>query len=431
VGLFGFVTRKEAEMEKRLAVMESQRSSTLQNPSQELINALSAIGLWGKGTEAGVVVDDKATLGLAAFARGLSLISDGIASMPLKRYSKVSGNRTEIEDDLVRRPNPWQTTFQWVKYMAVMQAARGNAYSRLVRDQYSRVTMTIPIHPRYVKPVLVDNDLFYRVELQGHPKVVHYSDMIHWKGLCYDNAIEGISPIEYHAQTLGIDISAEKSHARFNKAGAKKFAITGESGKVISPEAKSSLKQDIEDVLNNQANSLLIPNGLKLDYLTTTPAEAQFLETRKYSAVDIARILNVPASILDADTAANKASVEQDALNFYTLTLHPKTTDFAQELDYKLLTSPDEYYKFNFNSLLRADANTRADVYGKLLALGWSNNEIRSLEDVNGFEGGDVRRTALQNIPIDMEHEYYEAKITSMEKGQTNNPTGDNNNTQN
>lgn len=428
VGLFGLVTKKEAELTARLAVMESQRSSTLRNPSNELIEALSAIGMIGPQTDSGVRVDDHSTLGLAAFARGLNLISDGIASMPLKRYSKSGETRNEVPDELIARPNPWQTQYQWVKYMAVMQAARGNAYSRLVRNQYNKVIMTVPIHPKHVKPVLVDSDLFYRIELEGHPKAVHYSDMIHWKGLCYDNAIEGISPIQYHAQTLGIDIAAEKSQARFNKAGAKKFAITGESGKTISPEAKSSLKQDIEDVLNNQSNSLLIPNGLKIDYLTTTPQEAQFLETRGYGAKDIARMLNIPSSMLDADTNMNKSSVEQDALNFYTLTLHPKTTDFQQELNYKLIANND-YYKFNFNSLLRADANTRADVYLKLSALGWSNNEIRGLEDVNGYEGGDTRRTSLQNMPIDMEQEYYLAKIEGMSK--INNPSGDNNNTQN
>lgn len=433
MGLFGLVTRKEAELQARVAFLEGQtRSASLQNPSEELLKALENVGLIGTSNESGVRVDDRSTLGLTAFTRGLNLIGDGIASMPLRRYRKTGSDTLEIPDYIIDRPNPWQNQYDWVKYMATMRAARGNAYSWLVRDSRYKVTMTIPIHPRYVKPVVVDNDLFYRVESAGFPKVIHHTDMIHWKGLCYDNLVEGISPIEYHAQTLGINISAEKAQARNNKAGAKKFALTGEVGKALTDPQKVSLKQDIDDVLNNRSNALVIPNGIKLDYLTMTPQEAEFLAQRQYGAVEIARILNIPSSLLDADNGGNKSSVEQESLNFYTQTLHPATTQFQQELNYKLISSPSEYYKFNFNSLLRADANTRADVYGKWKRLGWSDNEIRAMEDVRGYDGGDYRYATMQDIPKEWEDDYWQAKINNLNNSnKNNNPDGNNNNTQN
>ena len=416
----------------RVTELEAVRSSSLDNPSMELLNALQGAGIIGQGSESGVAVNDRTTLGLTAFTRGLNIIGDGIASMPLKRYKKAGLDRAEIPDNLITRPNPWQTQYQWVKYMSTMQAARGNAYSWIVRDEYFKPTMTIPIHPRMVKPEIIENDLWYRVQASGIPTVVHHTDMIHWKGLCYDNLIEGISPIQYHAQTLGINISSEKATARNNKAGAKKFALTGEAGKSLLTEQKVSLKQDIEDVLNNNANTLVIPNGIKLDYLTMTPQEAEFLLQRKYGAVEIARILGIPSSLLDADNSSTNSNTEQESLNFYQMTLHPKTTDFQQELNYKLLSNPNEYYKFNFNSLLRADATTRADVYNKWKNIGFTDNEIRAFEDMNGYEGGDRRYANLNQIPKDLEDEYYAAKIIGMaHSGQNNNPGGNNNNTQN
>jgi HK97 family phage portal protein len=273
--------------------------------------------------------------------------------------------------------------------------------------------------------------LFYRVDAANIPKVVHHTDMIHWKGLCYDNLIEGISPIEYHAQTLGISLSAERGTARNNKTNAKKILIKGETGKTLTDSQKLSLKQDLDDVYNGDSMALALPNGLSLDYLTMTPQEAEFLQQREYGAVEIARILNIPSSLLDADNGGNKSSVEQESLNFYTLTLHPKTTDFVQELNYKLLSNPNEYYKFNFNSLMRADANTRADYYIKGKKFGMSDNEIRTLEDMNGYEGGDRRYADLNQIPKDLEDKYYEAKIENMLKtNNNNNPEGNNNNTE-
>jgi HK97 family phage portal protein len=434
MGLFGLSTRKEVELEKRLAVAQAQlstRSSSLAQPDEYLVNALRSVGLWGASSDAGVVVDERSTIGLAAFARGLNLIGDGMASMKLKHYRKDGADRNEIPDNLIERPNPWQTQFQWVKTMSVYQAYKGNAYARIVRDANYRVIMIVPISPRYVKPVPYEGDLFYRIELTGHPKVVHHTDMIHWKGLCIENIYEGIGCIEWHAQTLGISIAAEKSLARFNKAGAKKFVLTGETGRTITDPAKESLKLDIEKVLNNQSNSMMIPNGIKLDYLTVSPEEAQYLNTLKNGAVEVARMLNIPAFMLDAGDSsrgASLASSEQDSINFYQLTLHPKTTDFQQELKYKLISDPNEYYKFNFDSMLRADAKTRAEVQKIRKGMGWSDNEIRNLEDLNGYEGGDRRYADLNQIPKDREDAYYDAKETSMTKSK--NPTGDNNNTE-
>lgn len=430
--MWPFTTRKELELQKKLAFYEGQlslRTSTLQNPDDYLLKALRDIGMLGPQNESGVIVDERSAVGIAAFADGLNLIGNGMASMRLKHYRRLdNGDKREIDDELIDRPNPWQTQFAWVKYMSTMQAARGNAFSRIVRDKNFKVTMTIPIHPRYVQAVVYEEDLFYRIELQGHPKVVHHTDMIHWKGLCVDNFVWGISPIEWHAQQLGTILAAEKSAGRFYKAGAKKFLLYGESGKTLDDPAKASLKSDIESVLNNTSNTMVIPNGIKLDYLTVSPQEAEYLNTLKNGAVEVARMLSIPAFMLDAGEGGNKSSAEQDSINFYQMTLHPKTTDLQQEMKYKLLSNPRDYYKFNFDSMLRADAKTRAEVERIRQLMGWSNNDIRLIEDWPMYEGGDRRRVSLQEIPQDREDEYLTGKIQGMKKEP--NPSGDNNNTQ-
>jgi len=411
--------------------MTEQRSGTLENPSPELLRALRDVGLLGPSNDSGVYVTDTAVVGLAAFARGLNIVSDGVASMKLKRYKNTNGSKQEITDELMSRPNAFQTQFDWMKYMATMRVARGNAYSVIFRNKSGAAIATIPVHPSKVKPIVSDGDLFYQVNVTGMPDVVHHTDMIHWKGLCYDNVVEGISPIQAHAQTLGINLSAEKSQARSNKTNAKKFIITGDGLRGMDAGVKSSLKQDLDDVLNDRSNSFALPNNVKLDFMTMTPAELEFLDQRKYGAVDIARILGIPASMLDASEGGNKSTVEQESLNFYTLTLHPLTTQFQQELEYKLIGRPGEFYRFNFNSLMRADVSTRFDVYSKMKQMGWTDNELRTLEDWDTYDGGDRRYANLNQIPKDLEDEYYAAKIEAMRKtNMNNNPAGNNNDIQ-
>lgn len=423
---------KGLSINEKFRLAKNFRSSSLQNPTPELLRALELVGIIGLSNDSGVRVDDRSVMGLAAWGRGVNLIGDSAASMGIKRYKKLDQSRTEIPDTLIKNPNPWQTQYQWIKYMSTMRVSRGNAYSVIFRDAFYKPIMTVPLHPKYVKPTMYQGQLYYRIECEGFPKVVAFMDMIHWKGLCYNNLIEGISPIEYYAQTLGINLSAEKGQARSNKTGAKKVAITGESGQAVPTNVAESLKRDLDDAYNDKTMGIYVPSGVKLDWLTMTPVEQEFLSQRQYGAIEVARILNIPARLLDAiEGRATSTTVEQESLNFYVMTMHPMTADFEQELNFKLLLNEDEYFKFNFNSLMRADAKTRLEAYTLMKRLGWTDNEIRALEDTDRYEGGDMRYATLQDIPKEYEAEYWPAKIESFLKGNNNNPGGNNNDIQN
>jgi hypothetical protein len=86
------------------------------------------------------------------------------------------------------------------------------------------------------------------------------------------------------------------------------------------------------------------------------------------------------------------------------------------------------YFHFNFNSLLRASANDRADFYNKGIRGGWlSPNEARAFENANGFEGGDTYYAEGNLVPQDQFAEWMDAKIQNLlSKNITNNPIGNN-----
>jgi HK97 family phage portal protein len=126
-----------------------------------------------------------------------------------------------------------------------------------------------------------------------------------------------------------------------------------------------------------------------------------------------------------------KSSVEQEYQDFYARTLMAYCKNIEQELQRKILQEidkPNYYFKFNFNSLLRASANDRADFYNKGIRGGWlSPNEARAFENANGFEGGDVYYAEGNLVPQNQFGEYIEAKIQNLlSKNITNNPRGEN-----
>jgi HK97 family phage portal protein len=177
--------------------------------------------------------------------------------------------------------------------------------------------------------------------------------------------------------------------------------------------------------------STVLPQGVEMERLSLSPQEAQYIESRTFSAEEIARIFGVPASMIGAKEGI-KSSVEQEYQDFYARTLMAYCKNIEQELNRKLLQEIDKpyyYFKFNFNSLLRASANDRADFYNKGIRGGWlSPNEARAFEDANGFEGGDTYYAEANLIPQQQFEAFMDAKIQQLlaSTSKNNNPNGNN-----
>jgi len=202
------------------------------------------------------------------------------------------------------------------------------------------------------------------------------------------------------------------------------------AGKIDEAQA-NPLRQSLDDVIDGNRRSTVLPSGVEMEKLSLSPQEAQYLESRSFSAEEIARIFGVPASMIGAKDGI-KSSVEQDYQDFYARTLMAYCKNIEQELHRKLLQEIDKpyyYYKFNFNSLLRASANDRADFYNKGIRGGWlSPNEARAFEDANGFDGGDKYYAEGNLIPQEQFGEFMDAKIAHLmsQVNKINNPHGNN-----
>jgi HK97 family phage portal protein len=396
------------------------------------VNTLNNI--FGYQTKSGQAVNNTTALSIASVHACVRVIADGIAGLGLKLYKDDGQSRDQIvvhyATALTNEPNPYQTKYDFIKYMASHLALTGNAYAFINRDVRNIGTELHPIAPQYVTPVMQDGLLFYKVTLAGYPGMIPATEMLHFKGMCGDNPLVGLSPVVLHAETLGIDLAAISQSAGVYKNGVLKFLLTSDAQ--IKIDQAGPLKKSLDDVIDGASRSAVLPNGIKMEKLSLSPEEAQYLETRKFSSEEIARIFGVPASMIGA-TAGIKSSVEQEYQDFYARTLMSYAINIEQELARKLLTENDKltyYFKFNFNSLLRASANERADYYNKGIRGGWlSRNEARVYEDVNAFDGGDEYLIEANLMPSSQINAYMDAKIANLmaTADKNNNPEGVNN----
>jgi HK97 family phage portal protein len=406
----------------------------LTQPADWFVNTLNNI--FGYQTKSGQAVNNTTALSIASVHACVRVIADGIAGLGLKLYKDDGQNRDQIiihyATALTNEPNPYQTKYDFTKYMTSHLALTGNAYAFINRDVRNIGIELHPIAPQYVTPVMQDGLLFYKVTLAGYPPMIPATEMLHFKGMCGDNPLVGLSPVVLHAETLGIDLAAISQSAGVYKNGVLKFLLTSDAQ--IKIDQAGPLKKSLDDVIDGASRSAVLPNGIKMEKLSLSPEEAQYLETRKFSSEEIARIFGVPASMIGA-TAGIKSSVEQEYQDFYARTLMSYAINIEQELARKLLTENDKltyYFKFNFNSLLRASANERADYYNKGIRGGWlSRNEARVYEDVNAFDGGDEYLIEANLMPSSQINEYMDAKIANLmaTADKNNNPDGVNNQT--
>ena len=412
-----------------------RRSTTLASPSDWLLQALQG----GISNHSGQPVNDKTALSIGAVHACVRVISEGLATMPLKLYV-VNGrdkttDKTSAAARLIDQPNPWGTGVSFRKYMVAAAVLTGNSYAYIFRDKAGNPINLFPLQNCSVTPLLSGGALYYRINTTDHiyenlPEIVSAYDMLHFKGLCTSNQFTAISPVQYHAETLGIDLAAMKAMASTYKTGNKKWMVMSEKG-----WAKNEMEATLgsfEKVLDNDKVAFGVPRGISAQSISLSPSEAGYIEAMGFTAKDIARIFGVPASIIGADDGAIKGSVEQDSLNFLNQTLNPWAVNIEAELKMKLLPEKDKankFYKFNFNSLLRADAQSRAQFYSSMVLHGiMSRNEARDLEDMNPYVDGDEFMVPFNEVAASQFTAITQAKIDAMEQTvtQTNNPNGNN-----
>jgi HK97 family phage portal protein len=411
-----------------------EKRSSLSQPTEWLMNSLNSV--FGYQTKSGQAVNARTALSIASVHACVRVIADGIAGLNLKLYKYDGKSRETVvihyTTPVLNEPNAYQTQFDFMKYMTSDLALRGNAYAFINRDARFLAVELHPISPDFITPALQDGQLFYKCSAPGYPSIIPAVDMLHFKGQCLDNPLAGVSPIVLHAETLGIDLAAISGNASVYKNGVLKFLLTSDSQ--IKPEQAGPLKKSLDDVIDGAARSTVLPQGIKMEKLSLTPEEAQYLDTRKFDSEEIARIFGVPASMIGAKDGI-QSSVEQEYQDFYMRTLMAYAINIEQEFQRKLLTEYDKsvyYFKFNFNSLLRASANDRADFYNKGIRGGWlSRNEAREFEDANAFDGGDEYLIEANLMPSSKIDAYMDAKIEQLmsSANKNNNPDGTNNQT--
>lgn len=248
-----------------------------------------------------------AALGLPALYGGVKLLSDNIASMPLRVYLSqlgrdgYPGKRMWTGPSIFEQPSVIGTTFSWINTMMVSLLLQGNAWAWVTgRDNYGFPTGLewIPPNDVYVHEQEDEhswNPLRAKVFAFGREVAWHGPDaeVFHVAGLPMPGRIEGISPLRQFALTFLAGTEAQRYGTDWYASGGFPPGTFQNAEIEVDKEQAAEMRAELVKSLRRREPLVY---GRDWDYkpVTVPPSEAQFLESMQMNATHVATILNVP-----------------------------------------------------------------------------------------------------------------------------------------
>ena len=165
----------------------------------------------------------------------------------------------------------------------------------------------------------------------------------------------------------------------------------------------------------------ILEAGVKAVEMGMNPIDADFLNSRKFTALEIAQFFGIfqPSKVgIEVNNSYN--SLEQQSIAFVTDTMMPYFVQYEQEMNDKLFSSKidqNHYTKFNINSLMRGDSAARKEWYRTLFNIGvFTRNEIRALEEMNPILDGDKTYLQQNLAPAEMLADLMKMKYENQKK---------------
>jgi len=353
---------------------------------------------------AGVSVTAQTALQTATVLACVKVIAEGCATPQLQVLRDTKDGKKEIASNipeyrlLTRRPNEFQTSYEWMEMMTAHAVLSGMGISIKVKASNGRVRELLPVDRWDVRHVDRWERRFRLYDRFGLIDEFQESDLFILKGLQW-NMQDPLSPIALARNAIGLSIATEQSQASMHANSVRTNGF-------YSVEGSLSLEQNelLTKVLEKRAGPSKVGLPMVLDraakWVTTqmTGVDAQHLETRRMQIEEVCRTFNVfPIMIGHSDKSSTFASSEAffGAHKIHTLT--PWHRRWCQAFDEFLLDGSGPLStKFDTRYMTMGAAKDRAVFMRTAAETGvYTRNELRDEEGLDPIEGLDEPLTPM------------------------------------
>lgn len=364
------------------------------------------------GGISGYVDKDRAS-GLAVGQACINAIAPVLASMPMHLYrrSQNGGREKAIEHPLYEVlhgvANPQQNAFEVREYLLASLLINGNAYAKIIWNGRGQVTQLIPVDPSTVAVERLESGrLRYRISNErGNSRNFLQDEILHVRYRLAKDGVMGLSPIQLARETFNLALCQQTTSGNQASKGNRPEGVLtfpdriGASGKT---NALTALQARIEST-SSTGGVLVLDGGVTWSPMAFSSRDAEFLESRKLSNLDVARIWGVPPTVVGITDNATYSNVDGESRALVVRCLAPMARRVEQAMNTALLPTQarrDMFIEHDLSGLLRGDQKARFEAYRIAREWGWlSSNEIRGWENMPKIEGGDEYLSPLNMAP--------------------------------
>ena len=172
----------------------------------------------------------------------------------------------------------------------------------------------------------------------------------------------------------------------------------------LRTDQKQGIREDFENKFAgamNAGRAIVVDDDLTVQTVGMSSGDAQFLESRQFSVVEIARWFRVPPTMVGDMTRVSYSSSESELQLFAMHSLVPWCSNFEAEMNKKLFPERTQFFvKFDVNSIVRGDLQSRYTAYSQGLNAGFLTvADVREAESLPFIDGTDVLNRPANLVP--------------------------------
>lgn len=377
-------------------------------------------------------ITEEDAMKIPAVASAVELITSSISQLPVYLYKNTDDNEVEIiRDDhrtflLNNEPNAFMNAQTFKRQIIKDYLFYGASYIKIERYRNEIKNLyTLPI-----EEVTVER---YRLSPYETTATINVG---------FSNTIEKYTPDEVvivlkdskdgftatgvltdHAETLTLALDEQDYTSSILKNGAVPIGVIKAATR-LSQNAVNKLRESFENLYvgpKKAGKTLVLEEGLDYSPISMKPNELDLTNIRKHTVSEIARIFNVPESMINS--SANKyASNEQNNIYFLQYCLASIITSIESSYNKSLLLESEKedgyFFKIDVGELLRTTEKEKIETVTKAMKDGlFSINDARKRVDMPALDV-DYYTWNLGSVFFDPETGYF----TIPNMGQTIDP---------
>lgn len=338
-------------------------------------------------------------MNIAVVSACVTLLSDSVAALPVNIRRRRGSIFVDEDDELWHllnvAPNWWENAYDFKRRIVCEMLLDGNAYILPVYDPVKPVVSQLILCERgSVTHDTVADTYTYQGVTYGADRFIHIKR--------FPNPMDpkrGVSVITHASMALDIAAAGDSETLnRFANGGAVRGIISNDNSVRgfggYADEQLDKVAESLDARFKRGERIVSTPGDTKFNPMSLNSTDMQFLETRKFSVIEICRFFKVNPAFVFADTASNYKAVEQANLDYLNKTLNPILVNIETELR-RVLVSPrlsrKRKVEFDRSEVFACDLDTRVKWQAQRLGAGLATpNELRAEENKEPMENGDV-----------------------------------------